>query len=222
MASDSGSPVEDSHAPTGSTSKIVADKQTTHFSKSNNTDTSSEQMAADHKIKIESYEKELADLKNQISGLSTELRHYKSSAASASTNQSTQLTTAKSELDSANRKIQELTTNANENQLKVAHLQRKGEQLAAELSAKTTLIDQLKEQQQLDLTQPSPEQESSRLPIPLFRKWTGQNGREVEMAFIKRDANGQLIFIGTDNIPFSVAPSHLTPEDLKLIESAIQ
>ena len=91
--------------------------------------------------------------------------------------------------------------------------------LAADLKTQTALLNQLKSETAENDIADNGSENSSSLPTPKFRQWMGKTGREIEMAFIHRDADGKLIFIDRKNQLFSVSPSHLLANDLKLIES---
>jgi ethanolamine utilization protein EutQ (cupin superfamily) len=59
---------------------------------------------------------------------------------------------------------------------------------------------------------------ASPISVPVFRLWTGKEGRRVEMAFLRWD-NQQLVFIDKSNRIFKFPPSELSPDDQRLVES---
>ncbi len=59
---------------------------------------------------------------------------------------------------------------------------------------------------------------SETIAAPVFRKWTGNNGRVVEMAFIRWDGDN-LVFVGKNNSVFVMPPSRLSDADIQLVET---
>lgn len=191
---------------------------------------------------------EVDRLKNELASLKLEFDRYKETAASLnpsgaqpnlqddrSKQLAAELESVRNELTSAKRILESQRT---EHQSQLAEinsgnagfsetielLKDKNRELNAELTIQRNLLEQLKSKQVAtdlaDSAIDSPAPVPNALPAPLFRKWQGKNGRVVEMAFIRRDASGQYIFIGKDNQLFSVPPSRLSDADLKLVESA--
>ncbi len=59
---------------------------------------------------------------------------------------------------------------------------------------------------------------SETIAAPVFRKWTGNNGRIVEMAFIRWDGD-DLVFVGKNNSVYVMPPSRLSDADIQLVET---
>ena len=189
----------------------------------------------------------MAGLKTKLADLQSEFDQYKDSTSSLNSASAAQderlekmsgeLTTVRNALVAARQKLESQQANYKTQlaEVKSGHagsagtiqqLKDRNLELNAELTLQKNLLEQLKSrevQTDLDATvDPAPPVISqNKLPAPLFRNWQGKNGRVVEMAFIRRDASGEFIFIGRDNQLYSVPPGRLSPEDLKLVESAI-
>ena len=62
------------------------------------------------------------------------------------------------------------------------------------------------------------QQQPAKINAPVFREWTGNNGRKAEMAFL-RWQNDQIVFIDRQDRVFTLPPSRLSDADRLQIES---
>ncbi len=177
-------------------------------------------------------EMKLVELKKHLSVMQANFDNYKEQAQ-AEQEKLKSMTGDKQNADGLRQQLEDLTAQqvddsqrhqqaivALENQLSEEKL--RSEQLQLQVAEKIEMVERMTVKlTQMDSLAPTKKEpaQGSLLVRPSFRTWKGRNGRVKEMAFVRKNESGLLIFVGIDDVVYAVAPDHLLPEDLKLIES---